>query len=171
MARISGAKFTGNTRLPTKSAESRLAGLSVLVASIGAEVRARRDAEHTYTAATVAATGAVAWGVAATAAVDDRSGIPWWRHPALAGALICLMCAGAVWLKICREHQLYYRLRLEQFRLATSLAEASGLEQIELPPGLRKGAIVGSGHLFSGAILAALSIAAVLFCLTVWAMR
>jgi len=149
----------------------RVSALSVLFQDIGSEVRARRDPEYLYTAATIGALGALAWGVATIATVQGAGGIPSWRHPAVAGAVASLMLTWAVWQKIQREHGIYVALRAEQLRIAGLLAEATGVSQEELPTGLRLGVTAGAGHRASGVVIGSTCAATVLFCLSIWLLR
>ena len=148
--------------------ESRLGALSMLLQEVGAELRARREPEHLYTAALVGALGAVAWGVATIASVPGAKTIPWWRHPALAGALVCTIFAVAVWFKVRREHDQYIDLRADQVRIAGLVGEVAAVKQDELPAGLRTGGKAGSGYLYSAAVIAASAVAAIYFCVSVW---
>lgn len=141
--------------------------LSDLFQNLCAELRARRDAEHLYTAALVGALGAVSWGVA-TLATTSSSAAPYWRHPALAGALACFLMAAGVLAKIYREHTVYVRLRLEQVTLVTLFAASAGVPEKELPVGLRPGGKAGKGYRYSCAIVILSTIGAIYFCLTVW---
>ena len=60
---------------------------SKLLSEISAELRSRRDPEHLYTAASVGAFGAVAWGVAALGAGQPQFVPMSPTHPALVGGL------------------------------------------------------------------------------------
>lgn len=148
--------------------KARAATLSVLFQDICSEIRARRDPEYVYTAATVGALGAVAWGIATIASVQGIDSVPPWRHPALAGAVASLMLTWAVWEKIRREHRIYVDLRAEQVRLAGLLAASTGVQQAELPSGLRTGITAGAGYRASGLVIGSACAATVLFCLSVW---
>lgn len=148
--------------------ESRLGTLSMLLQEVGAELRARREPEHLFTAALVGALGAVAWGVATIASVPGAKMIPWWRHPALAGALSCALFAAGVWFKVKREHGLYVGLRAEQARIAGLVAELAGVKQEDVPEGLRTGSTAGAGYLSSAGVIAASATAAIVFCVSVW---
>ena len=146
---------------------SRLAALTFLLQEVGTEIRSRRDPEHLYTAALVGALGAIAWGVATIATITDKQ-IPFWRHPALIGVLACVLMAWSVWCKVKREHEIYAELRLEQVRLVNLWVSVSGVQEKEIPPGLRIGSAAGRGHTYSGRIIGVSALVSSLFCLAVW---
>jgi hypothetical protein len=151
--------------------QSRLTAISLLLQEVGTELRSRREPEHLYTAALVGALGAVAWGAATIATMQNVERIPFWKHPAIVGAFACVVIAAAVWIKIRREHKVYVELRGEQIRLAGLFAAQAGLAPDQLPAGLRTGAVSGNGHLHSGVIVFASAIASFAFCIAVWAAR
>ena len=157
--------------MPHPNAESRLSALSILLQEVSAELRARRDPEHLYIAAIVGALGAVAWGVATIATVTDCTLIPWFRHPALVGALACVVMAFGVWVKVQREHRVYAKLRTEHVRLAAMVAIEAGIQQSELPVGLRCNATAGKGYLYSVLVIVTSVFASVFFCIAVWLSR
>jgi len=165
--------FLGCMKALSKGVEmpERVSTLSILFQDICAEVRARRDPEYVYTAATIGALGAVAWGVATIATVQGVESVPPWRHPAMAGAVASVLLTWAVWKKIQREHGIYVLLRAEQVRIAGLLAAETGVQQGELPSGLRLGISVGAGHRASGLVIGSTCLATVLFCLSIWLLR
>ena len=152
-------------------AESRLAALMLLLQEVSAELRSRRDPEHLYTAALIGALGAVAWGVATIATTEIVKNVPYWRHPALVGALACLMMSVGVWIKVKREHSVYVQLRRDHVRLAGLVASAAGLNQSELSEGLQEGQAAGKGYRYSGVVIALSASASFLFCLSIWLVK
>ena len=112
--------------------------LTLMLQEQNAEVRARREAEYLYTAASVGAFGAVAWGVAAVGSIKDAHKISWIAHPSLYGALMCLLIAWVVISKINYEHRNYLVLRKQQIQLYRSYASATELPPEHIPPGLRE---------------------------------
>ena len=106
--------------------EMRANAFAVLLQDHGTELRARRDAEHLYTAAHVGATGAVAWGVATVGTIPAAANMPWYAHPAFFGALGSVLLAFAVYRKIMRENSIHVELRRQQRNLAALFAAESG---------------------------------------------
>jgi hypothetical protein len=151
--------------------QTRLSAISLLLQEVGTELRSRREPEHLYTAALVGALGAVAWGAATIATVQNVETIPFWKHPAIVGAFACVVIAVAVWIKVRKEHKGYVELRGEHIRLAGLFATQAGLEQDQLPAGLRTGTVSGNGHVYSGIVIFASAIASFAFCIAVWAAR
>jgi hypothetical protein len=147
---------------------ARIQVLGVLLQEHGNEIRSRRDPEHIYTAAFVGAVGALAWGVATIGTISRLALVPWWRHPAIFGALGCMVMAFFVIRKIRREYRVHLKLRGEQNVLARSLAQAAGIDQSELPQGLQSLDEVGLGHHFSIWIVVVAAFTAGAFCLSVW---
>jgi hypothetical protein len=50
---------------------------------------------------------------------------------------MCSAIAAAAWCKIQREHRIYIDLRQQQVELATRVVKEAGLQQSDLPTGLR----------------------------------
>ena len=144
-------------------------GLILLLQEIGAEVRSRREPEHLFTAAAVGAMGAIAGGSGAVATVDALASVPFWQHPALLGAVSCVVICVAIVVKTERENRVYRAARSEQLRLYKLFAQEHGLLQSELPHGLRTTAQVGRGHWYSSAVVIAATLGATAFCLSVLA--
>jgi len=116
--------------------------------------------------------GVIAACVATLSATSNLTNTSWWKHPALLGAVVAIVVPVAVWLKIQREHKLLYApLRQEQIGLTAHLSTQAGLQQSDLPAGLRRGSAAGAGYRYSGIVLAASAIGTFLFCLAVWAIR
>jgi hypothetical protein len=152
---------------PSSADSSRMVALTALLAEVSAETRSRRDPEYLYTAASVGAFGAVAWGVAAL-----TTGREAWSpaHPALIAAVGILAIAFAVVVKVVREHRLYVGLRREQVRVAKLLTATAGFQEGILPPGL-KASGDGPGHWFSVAIVLVAAVSTSGFCFAIWAGR
>ena len=138
--------------------------LVALLAEIGAEVRSRREPEFILTAAFVAASGAIAWGVAALANANTRL---WWSHPAIVGALGIFIIGAAVVFKIIREHGIYKKARETQGGLAKKLDDRLPEKTSLLYEDL-KNPKVGPGHWFSIGIVIAAGAAAASFCLSIY---
>jgi hypothetical protein len=142
---------------------------SLLLQELGDEIRRRREPEHLYTAAAVGAFGAVAWGVATIATVQNANMSPVYLHPAIVAAVGCILLAFALIAKVVREHRRYARLRREQIRIANWLADAcSGSFHHQLPPGLQNGATAGCGYLGSILVIVSSAGLAAAFCVSVW---
>jgi hypothetical protein len=138
--------------------------LVALLSDMGSEVRSRREPESILTAAFVAASGAVAWGVAA---LNVKDSIAWCFHPAVVGALGIIFLAIAMIMKIKREYRTYEKARAEQGRLAEQLVELLGEDKSMLPEGLAD-PVARSGHRYSIGIVIAAGVAASLFCLSIY---
>jgi MFS family permease len=147
---------------------TRVAALEHILQEIGNEVRSRREPEHAFTAAAVGALGAIAAGTAAVATVPGLAAAPAWRHPAVVGAVACVLIAIAILFKIERENRVYRAARAEQVSLYAKFAAECGLKNFELPKGLQSAAIVGKGHWFSAAIVLVAALGSASFCLAVW---
>jgi len=148
--------------------DRRIQGLAIFLQDHGQEIRSRRDPEHIYTAALVGAVGALAWGVATVGAIFPSASIPWWRHPAIVGAIACLVMASFVTLKIIREYRVHLILRKEQVRLASLLADETGVLRPEVPAGLQSTSGVGLGHQLSITIIMVTAVSAGLFCVSIY---
>ena len=84
---------------------------------LSAYMRFRSDPEYLYAAASIAGSGAVAWGIAAI------PGIYLWAHLV---AAIGVMAAGTtVCIKIDREHREYERANAARSQVARQLSELS----------------------------------------------
>lgn len=122
------------------------------------ELRARRAPEYSYVAASVAAFGAVAWGVATLASVSKKS--------CLAGsvaALGTLLIAGLVVIKILKEHGHYKKLREKQVHLFSGLKEGITLKDEEIYKSWIDNK-AGLGHLWSILIVGGAAVVAAFFC-------
>ncbi|MDN3512667.1 MAG: hypothetical protein NG784_15365 [Candidatus Jettenia sp.] len=144
----------------------RLNVLMLATQELCTEVYSRRQPEYLYTAAAVGALGAVAWGVAAIA----PSCKPFYVHPAIFGAIICLLLTVTVVRKICIENKNYMKLRKEQYRLFKLLSDESGVFLRELPRGLRRSCneCIGKGYQHSIWIVFSVGIFTSIFCLIVF---
>ena len=140
--------------------------LLALLSQITDELRARRDPEHLYTAAAIGGFGAVAWGVATVATTPGAKGLPFYVHPAIAGALGTLVVALAVIRKILREHKKYQDLSTQKIRISGLIQKAFSIPEDYLPVGLKSPA--GRGDLWSVLVVAAAGVAAIWFCVTIW---
>ena len=140
----------------------------VLLQELGSEIRSRRDPEHTYTAAALGSFAAIVGGVAAVTALANVSAVPFWRHPALIGAVVCAVLSVLVVRKIERECVIYAALRQEQFKLVEMLREDANLKAEQIPAGLKSSAPTPSGHSYSTSLVNGAAIAAGAFCLAVW---
>jgi hypothetical protein len=129
-------------------------------AEINMQIRARRLAEYTYTAAAVAAFGALAWGVAAVSSQIDK------RTPALAAVIATILIVIAVFLKIMDEHFKHFKLSKEAFKLAEKIREAYEITD-GMPSDFTKPVTPGSGHIYSAVVLEVGGFGAILFCLSI----
>jgi hypothetical protein len=137
--------------------------LVALLADVGNELRSRRDPEHLYTAASVGAFGAVAWGVSTLAAAHIQ-GSRWGQPPFVAAAGVVAL-ALVVSRKIYRVHQDYVGLRAYQGQLARALCESLHVGHDAFPRSMLSGK-AGSGHWGSILVVAVAALAAVWFCLS-----
>jgi hypothetical protein len=130
-----------------------------LLTQLSEEIRARRQPEYGYTAASVAGFGAVAWGVATLKAIN--SPLAW---PIIAAMIGTILVAGAVIYKICEENKTYSRLRKELVEIFTEL-NGSILPPDKIPTGFRD-IRSGPGYKWSICIVGTAAIGAILFCLS-----
>ena len=142
----------------------KIDALIALLSDMGAEVRSRREPEPILTGAYVAASGALAWGVAV---IFDSVSISFYFHPAIAGALGIIVLGFAVGFKINREYNTYEKARAEQGRIAKRLASELKVGLDYLPTGLSQPQ-AQSGHLYSIAIIIASGFASAMFCLSIY---
>ena len=126
------------------------------------EIRARRMAEYTYTAASVAAFGALAWGVASINPECDR------QLPVKAAVVAIIIIVGSVFGKIIDEHFKHFRLRKEAIRLAKKITYTHGIDhEKEAPLNFKEPTKPGTGHLWSALVLELAGLGAILFCLSI----
>ena len=93
---------------------------------LSAYMRFRSDPEYLYAAASIAGSGAVAWGIAAI------PGIYFWAHIVAAFGVIA---AGAtVCIKIDREHREYEKANAARAQIARQLSELSSETRDLIPP-------------------------------------
>ena len=131
------------------------------------ELRARREAEHIYTAAAIGSFGAVAWGVAALAG-EHLVHLPCFLfHPAIVAAIGTLVVAAAVAIKIEVEHAKYAGISEELIKHSQRISKVFNLPSGYLSKNLTSGD-AGRGDLWSIGILAAGAILSIGFCLAVW---
>lgn len=145
--------------------KAKIDALIALLSQMSEEVRSRREPEYILTAAFVAASGAVAWGVASLANI--RTGSEWF-HPAFAGAILISSLAVTIMIKIIREHRTYKGDREEQGRLANILIDQIDKDFSILPNGLKQPIKVRFGHIYSLVIIAVAGLSAALFCLSIY---
>ena len=126
-----------------------------------AEVRARRISEYSYTAAAIAAFGALAWGVASLGNKYCLFG------PVVAAVVAIFFLLAAVLCKILDEHKKHYMYRKESVRLAKLLAESHSIDLTELPIDFRKEPEPGTGHLWSALVLKVGGLGAAVFCISI----
>ena len=134
-----------------------------LFVEVNTEIRARRTAEYTYTAAAIAAFGALAWGVASLG--SNPSNPP--KAPveyAVAG--IAGLAAAVLW-KNWDEHKKHFKFRKESVRIAALVAKSHGIELKSLPTAYQEPVKPGAGHLWSASILMAGALGAATFCLSI----
>ena len=121
---------------------------------LGADLRARTQAEYLYTAAAVAAFGGVCWGVAAQ---------PKPKHCLAYAAMLAIgLLAAAVSFKIWRDHKVYEDIWYERVRIVEELSERPN--SADVFPDRIKGE-PGRGYLSSWLVLLAAAVGAILFCL------
>jgi hypothetical protein len=130
-------------------------------AEINMEIRARRLAEYTYTAAAVAAFGALAWGVAALSSQNDR------QTPAIAAVVATILIVIAVFLKIMDEHFKHFERRKEAVKLAGKIKDAYEITNDQMPSDFRGPASPGSGYIYSAVVLEVGGLGAILFSLSI----
>ncbi len=158
---------------PQNPSSNQTSNLGLLLSEMGNEVRTRRDAEHLYTAATIGAVGALAWGVAAVG-VSHKAGISLWEQPAIVGAAGSVLLGLVVVIKIIREHFIYSSARDEQIKVAKLWTQAAGLDGSWLPAGLaekdkdQNRNKAGRGYFYSIGIVSVSAIAAAAFCISVF---
>jgi hypothetical protein len=141
--------------------------LPALFTQITDELRARRDAEHIYTAAAVGSFGAIAWGVASLAGARPLHVSGALLDPAIVASIGSLLLAAAVITKIEVEHWKYRDLRIELGRTSERILKVYNLPAGYLPKGLTSGK-AGAGHVWSILIVAGGALLATAFCLSVW---
>ena len=121
---------------------------------LGADLRARTQAEYLYTAAAVAAFGGVCWGVAAQ---------PNPKHCLAYAAILAIgLLAAAVSFKIWRDHKVYKDIWRDRVRIVGKLSQRPNSTYIF--PDQIKGK-PGRGYLSSWLVLLAAAVGAILFCL------
>jgi hypothetical protein len=148
---------------PPSNSDHIALSLNVLT-ELGADLRARPEPEHLYTAASIGAFGAVAWGIAA---LDPAKygGIPWWRQPAIVAVFGVSVVAAAVTLKIGREHKKFDAIKKERARIASLIPGAESI----IPANWKEPA--GRGYLWSifpiwGSAALAIGFSLAVFCST-----
>ena len=154
--------------------EQEIEVILALSNEIQTELRARRDAEHLYTAAFVGASGAVAWGVATIAAITNPTFD--WIHPAIAGLSMIWLIAIAIAVKTLREHLVHRDLRKQADTLGAALLEKNtGLADIwpnHMKATKDKRAssrlIRITGATYSLVVIALTAVGATVFCLSVY---
>ena len=126
------------------------------------EARSRREPEFTYTAASVAGLGAIAWGVAAlaTTATTLNSKGMWWATLATTCGIFILVVI--VSLKILYDHAAYVNVRKAQQEVVRRLMPDTDHAML-LPQGFMS-ENPGSGHRGSVAIVVAAAVPAIGFC-------
>jgi len=145
----------------------QLEGLQTFFDDSSAEVRARRIAEYTYTAAAIAAFGALAWGVASVAGQHTAmtcNGIPIVDRAVWAAVAAIVLLTLAVTAKIHKEHAHHNRVRHESSRIARKIAELCDID--DFMPTAFKHTTTGWGHLLSVLVLDAGAIGAIGFCIS-----
>jgi hypothetical protein len=124
----------------------------VWLEQLGADLRARTQAEYLYTAAAVAAFGGVCWGVAA-------------QQNCCLGYVAVLaigLLAVAVWRKIWNDHKVYKDIWRDRVRIVGKLSQRPN--STDIFPDRIKGE-PGHGYRSSIAVLLAAAGGAILFCL------
>ncbi len=84
--------------------------LLAILNDLGEEVRKRRDPEYLYTASSVAAFGAVVWGVASSPKPEHL--VLCLLSPALVAGVGSLALASYIVRKILYDHYIYMKLRI-----------------------------------------------------------
>ncbi len=128
---------------------------------INTEIRARRVAEYTYTAAAVAAFGALAWGVAALNSQSNK------ETPAIAAVVATIIIVIAVFLKIMNEHFKHFKRCQESIRLAREISDAYEITDEQMPSDFRGPVKPGTGHTYSVIVLEVGGLGAILFSLSI----
>jgi hypothetical protein len=126
---------------------------------LSAYMRFRSDPEYLYAAASIAGSGAVAWGIAAI------PGIYLWAH--LVGALGVMVAGATVCIKIDREHREYEKANRARAEVARKLAELDE-GYPELIPKMWFRSESERRHYWSMAPVAVWSIVAALVCLATY---
>jgi hypothetical protein len=154
------------TKIETKQErdEVKIQFLISSLSGMGQEVISRREPEFMFTAAYIAAAGAVAWGVAA---IDVSDTVYLLLNPAIVGAIGVVFIGFFVVAKIIREYCQYVGARKEQGRIAKDIILLLNENEALLPKGL-KDPKPQKGHLFSIGIVIAAMIASAWFCYSVY---
>lgn len=160
----------GSRPSPDAVDEVRLQQLLVAVYSeIGEDRRARGSVENTYTAAFVAASGAVCWGVAAVSPAE-YSGSFYWQHPAFSAAIGTYIVAIAVIATLLHHREIYIRVKLQQNAVLKQLADRQ-IAGFSLPRGIvyniEESYARSLGHLYSIGLVVFSYLSVEYFCLTV----
>lgn len=126
---------------------------------LSAYMRFRSDPEYLYAAASIAGSGAVAWGIAAI------PGIYLWAH--LVGAFGVVAAGATVCIKIDREHREYEKANQARSEVARKLG-ALAPEAAALIPAMWLESKSERRHYWSMAPVAVWSIVAALVCLATY---
>ncbi len=137
----------------------RQAALFSVHQELSAYMRFRSDPEYLYAAASIAGSGAVAWGIAAI------PGTYVWAH--LVAAVGVVAAAATVCIKIDREHREYERANRSRSDIAKKLAEL-GPELADAIPPMWLVSKSERRHYWSMAPVATWSIVAALVCLATY---
>jgi hypothetical protein len=128
-----------------------------ILTQVNDEIVSRRQPEYMYTTAAVASFGAVTWGVAALTGPNAI------QSAAIVAGIGIFVLALTIILKIFIEHSHYEKLRCDQFRIASKVAEYFKIDTKDFPYAYRE-YNAGNGHLYSVLIVAISAIAAAVFC-------
>lgn len=139
-------------------------GLQILLAifaELNTEIRSRRIAEYTYTASSIAAFGALGWGVTAIAASASKMSL----QLLLATVLAILSISVSVILKILDENRKHFLLQKDVVGVADRLKKYSSDESL-MPPRFLEKSQPGTGHFYSGFVLSLSASGTILFCVS-----
>jgi hypothetical protein len=155
------AKTSPPKSYPSRRAANSREALITLFNDIREELRSRREAEYLYTAAVIAAYGAVIWGMAviasSTRAMHD---IPLYVHPATYAAFGCVILAKVVIDKIRSDHENYKKIFTDMTNIYQELLSSFKLiDHLKFPPE------AGLGFRGSVKIVIGGALAAILFCI------
>lgn len=152
---------------PGEPNPERLATLRGLMSGQGDEVISRRIMEGSLIMGVLVVHGGLAWGVASLAGnklLADGSLI---LHPALIGVVASVVVSELAVFKVKKEHESYKKARKGHIDLITLLAAESGINQSELPEGLKAENTAGPGFKSTNWILRGSAIGASAFMLSI----
>lgn len=142
-----------------KSKNNCLQYLFCLFNEINIEIRSRRIAEYTYTAASIGAFGGMAWGTAALAGMGKPI-----DSVMIATIVAIFFMTISVSLKILDENEKYFNLRREAIKICEMLRKQVACEY--LPEMCRVPKEAGVGHIYSCMILSVAASGTIYFCIS-----